>query len=156
MCCPGFVAGRKIDDVFERLVRNVAAVVLYEDRHDQHWMADGRNVRSDAEVWSTPEWAVVGNRLHVEHVERCAAEMRVSQRRDQGVVVDDVAAPDIDEVGARRQQWQRIGIEQLVGSGRGRQRGYQVVAAGQELIEAIDRQYVVEPRNGLAGAAKAE
>ena len=74
-------------------------------------------------------------RLGPEHVEGRAADLAVPDRRDQRVVIDQLAAPDIDHPGAARQRVKDVAADDPVGLGRERHHQHEDLAAREEVLQ---------------------
>jgi len=72
-------------------------------------------VRRDDDVGELPERAVDRQRFGGEHVEPRTAEVSVEQAPDQRLLVDDLAAADVDEPRAGAHRSESVGIEQTAG-----------------------------------------
>ena len=79
-------------------------VVFDEDRDDQQRMTDRGYVGRDMEVPGLPQGTVWRKRFLVKYVEHGPGQFSGFQGFDERVVIDNVAATDIDEVSPVREQ----------------------------------------------------
>ena len=86
-------------------------------------------------VFHAVEGVAGGERFHGEHVEGCAADFAGLECLNQGGLIDDGAAADVDDDGAGLHGGDLRGSDHAAGFGSQRSREEQVVAGGNELVE---------------------
>ena len=94
---------RHLAFVDQRLARLEPREVLLEQLlvHEIAGRTAARHMRRQQHVRHVPEWAVGRQRLHLVDVEAGTGNATLTQCRDQRRLVDDLAARDVDEIGAR-------------------------------------------------------
>src|SRR3712207_1339136 len=141
-----------VEDVDEGLPGQVAPQVLAEEvglRGVYELGNDVCRVGAYDDVLHTPEWAVLRQRLDLEHVERRPREVAAPQSLDERRLLDHLAAADVGEVGAGLDRGYGPRVEQALGLRRARQREGDEVGFGQRTGQVLRLVELVEGGPGL-------
>src|SRR5450759_1005896 len=101
---PWSVHPLRVQYVEQRLVCEEAAQIFAEEIGDAAVLAvaSAGRMRGDQHVGHVPEWAVRGQRLDLDDVQRSPAQMPTTQRCDQRRFIHDLTAANVDEQSACR------------------------------------------------------
>src|SRR3954452_25057771 len=136
---PGSVPRAGVDHVEQRLARREAPEVVAEqvDAPVEDARARPRRVRGYDDVRHVVERRRFRQRLIAERVEDGASEMAILERPDQGALIDEPPARDVDQPGARLDHRQRVRVDHPLGLGRERRSVHDELGLCQPLRECL-------------------